>query len=162
MENKVELYKLRAALDEFQKIDPDLTVSDVLTFLHAAEAEGLSVKDVQERMHFSQSTASRTVNKLGQHGTRTKAGLSLLQTEENPGERRKVSVRLSVRGRKLARLLAGMVSVFALIDPDGPAEGPLSIFDPTTPAIISSAPTVALLNYRKVDESRTLSTKDVG
>ena len=147
MDNKVELYRLKAALAEFQKVDPDLTVSDVMTFLETAEDEGLSVKDVQERLSLTQSTASRTVNKLGQHGTRSKAGLSLLHTQENPGERRKVQVRLSVRGRALARALAGLIGVLALCDPDGPGgeDVLLTPFEWSTPGIYSSRPAEAAL-----------------
>ena len=159
MENRVDLYKLRAALAEFQKVDPDLTVSDALAFLVTAEDEGLSVKDVQNRLQLTQSTASRTVNKLGQHGTRSKAGLALLQTDPNPGERRKVQVRLSARGRAFAKLLAGMVAVFALVDPDGPGGEDILLQpgDPTTPGIYSAQPMHASAETGKAANARHIA-----
>ncbi|WP_114393383.1 MarR family winged helix-turn-helix transcriptional regulator [Oleisolibacter albus] len=96
-------------LGAFRTLDPDLPIQYALSFLTIAQNEGLSIRDLSERLGIAQSSASRNVAALSKWHSFGKAGHDLVQAEEDPRERRRKIITLTDKGRELARQLADLL-----------------------------------------------------
>lgn len=104
-----QLDPLVRVLEAFRLLDPDLPIQYALSFLTIARNEGLSIRDLSERLGIAQSSASRNVAALSKWHSFGKEGHDLVQAEEDPRERRRKIVTLTPRGRALARQLATLI-----------------------------------------------------
>ncbi|MGQ9364879.1 MarR family transcriptional regulator [Azospirillum sp. ST 5-10] len=86
-------------LEAFRTLDPDLPIQYALSFLTIAQNEGISVGELAERLGIAQSSASRNVAALSRWHSFGKAGLDLVQSQEDPRERRRKIVSLTDKGR---------------------------------------------------------------
>lgn len=98
-------------LEAFRTLDPDLPIQYALSFLTIAQNEGLSIGELAERLGIAQSSASRNVAALSRWHSFGKAGLDLVQSQEDPRERRRKIVTLTDKGRAFLDNLAGIVTV---------------------------------------------------
>lgn len=96
-------------LEALRTLDPDLPIQYALSFLTIAQNEGLSIRDLSERLGIAQSSASRNVAALSKWHSFGKAGHDLVQAEEDPRERRRKIITLTDRGRDLAVQLSGLI-----------------------------------------------------
>ncbi|HET8727699.1 MAG TPA: MarR family transcriptional regulator [Alphaproteobacteria bacterium] len=97
--------RLIEVLEEFRRLDPDMPIQYALSFLTLARHEGLSIRELAERLDIAQSSASRNVAALGEWHSFRKPGHDLVQAKEDPRERRRKIVTVTERGRDLlARL----------------------------------------------------------
>ncbi|HYC03390.1 MAG TPA: winged helix DNA-binding protein [Azospirillaceae bacterium] len=104
-----ELNPLVRVLEEFRTLDPDLPIQYALSFLTIAQNEGMSIRDLSERLGIAQSSASRNVAALSKWHSFGKAGHDLVEAVEDPRERRRKIVTLTPRGRDLAERLGGLI-----------------------------------------------------
>ena len=72
-----EIITLMHVLEEFRKLDPDLPIQYALSFLTLAENEGMSMRELAERLGIAQSSASRNVAALSKWHSFGKPGLDL-------------------------------------------------------------------------------------
>jgi len=86
-------------LEAFRKLDPDLPIQYALSFMTIAQSEGISIGELAERLGIAQSSASRNVAALSRWHSFGKAGLDLVQAQEDPRERRRKIVTLTDTGR---------------------------------------------------------------
>ncbi|WP_448206460.1 MarR family winged helix-turn-helix transcriptional regulator [Azospirillum sp. sgz302134] len=98
-------------LEAFRKLDPDLPIQYALSFMTIAQNEGISIGELAERLGIAQSSASRNVAALSRWHSFGKAGLDLVQAQEDPRERRRKIVTLTDRGRAFLDELRAIVSV---------------------------------------------------
>lgn len=119
-----QLDPLVRVLEAFRLLDPDLPIQYALSFLTIAQNEGLSIRDLSERLGIAQSSASRNVAALSKWHSFGKEGHDLVQSEEDPRERRRKIVTLTPKGRSLARQLASLIDGSGR-DGDGAALPPL-------------------------------------
>lgn len=96
-------------LEALRTLDPDLPIQYALSFLTIAQNEGLSIRDLSERLGIAQSSASRNVAALSKWHSFGKAGHDLVQAEEDPRERRRKIITLTERGRELATQLSDLI-----------------------------------------------------
>ena len=96
-------------LEALRTLDPDLPIQYALSFLTIAQNEGLSIRDLSERLGIAQSSASRNVAALSKWHSFGKAGHDLVQAEEDPRERRRKIITLTDRGRGLAAQLSSLI-----------------------------------------------------
>lgn len=96
-------------LEALRTLDPDLPIQYALSFLTIAQNEGLSIRDLSERLGIAQSSASRNVAALSKWHSFGKAGHDLVQAEEDPRERRRKIITLTDSGRALAAQLSGLI-----------------------------------------------------
>lgn len=96
-------------LEELRTLDPDLPIQYALSFLTIAQNEGLSIRDLSERLGIAQSSASRNVAALSRWHSFGKEGLDLVRAEEDPRERRRKIVTLTEKGRDMAGRLADLL-----------------------------------------------------
>lgn len=96
-------------LEAFRTLDPDLPIQYALSFLTIAQNEGMSIRDLSERLGIAQSSASRNVAALSKWHSFGKAGHDLIQSEEDPRERRRKILTLTPKGHELAARLADLL-----------------------------------------------------
>ncbi|NYZ12976.1 winged helix DNA-binding protein [Azospirillum sp. RWY-5-1] len=98
-------------LEAFRTLDPDLPIQYALSFLTIAQNEGLSIGELADHLGIAQSSASRNVAALSRWHSFGKAGLDLVQSQEDPRERRRKIVTLTDKGRAFLDTLAGIITV---------------------------------------------------
>lgn len=91
-----------ALIEEFRKIDPEMPLQTAVTFCTVAAEEGITMKRLQEKLGFSQSSCSRNVASLSKFHRLNKPGHDLLYTTEDPHERRRKIVMLTPKGKRVA------------------------------------------------------------
>lgn len=109
-------------LEAFRKLDPDLPIQYALSFMTIAQSEGISIGELADRLGIAQSSASRNVAALSKWHSFGKAGLDLVQAQEDPRERRRKIVTLTDQGRAFLEELRAIVSPTDSRHPDGRAE----------------------------------------
>ena len=96
-------------LEAFRKLDPDLPIQYALSFMTVAQNEGISIGELADRLGIAQSSASRNVAALSRWHSFGKAGLDLVQAQEDPRERRRKIVSLTPNGRAFLDELRAIV-----------------------------------------------------
>ena len=72
--------------------------------------DGVAMQTISEELAIAQSSVSRNVYKLGDINTHTKIGIGLLETFEDPMERRRKIVRLTSKGQRVHRPILSWVT----------------------------------------------------
>ncbi len=104
------LHALARALDEFRKLDAEIPPQQMLTFLWVCiSPPGITMKELCERVGIAQSAMSRTVAQLGKYGSHGRPGYGLLDSEEDPAERRRKVVRLTSKGDRVRSALKSIL-----------------------------------------------------
>ena len=96
-------------LEAFRTLDPDLPIQYALSFMTIARNEGISIGELAERLGIAQSSASRNVAALSRWHSFGKAGLDLVQAQEDPRERRRKIGTLTDKGRAFLEELRAIV-----------------------------------------------------
>lgn len=113
MPNRVrhdEVATVVQVLEAFRKLDPDLPIQYALSFMTIAQSDGISIGELAERLAIAQSSASRNVAALSRWHSFGKAGLDLVQAQEDPRERRRKIVTLTDQGRAFLADLRAIVN----------------------------------------------------
>ena len=108
MMNGLNLLKI---IEEMRKFDSHMESQTIAVFFYVClygGADGVSMQTISEKLDLAQSTVSRNCYKLGDR-TRDGIGIGLLQSFEDPEERRRKLVRLTAKGRRVFNTLSGMV-----------------------------------------------------
>ena len=84
---------------------PEIPAQQVLTFCHVADRAELPMAELLKLTGLAQSSVSRTVAKLGQGESPREPGFGLIEAYEDPYFRRRKLVRLTPRGKELAKEL---------------------------------------------------------
>jgi DNA-binding MarR family transcriptional regulator len=105
-----EIATLIRVLEVLRRFDPDMPIQYALSFLTVAQNEGLSIRDLSERLGIAQSSASRNVAALSRWRSFDRPGHDLVQAVEDPQERRRKVVTLTETGRALAEELCALLS----------------------------------------------------
>jgi len=108
---------LRQAIREMRKSDPWMGVQTVEVFLAIALKPGLTMKEIAEVTGLAQSSCSRNVALLSKYHRLKKAGADLVETYEDPAERRRKIVFLNERGIEKARQIISHVNPNATYNP---------------------------------------------
>lgn len=95
--------KCLGIMNEFKKLDPEMPLQQMITFIEVALAsdKGIGVSDLAQRVGNSQSSASRHVAILGEHGRNGTPALRVVQATTNLMDRRSQVVRLSPKGQRV-------------------------------------------------------------
>ncbi len=96
-----ELGKLSLAVSAVRMLDDALPVQTLAVFLEIAKNEGITINELCDRVGLASSSASRNVAALsGQHWLK-KPGLGLVETQTDPQDLRRKTIRLTAKGRQL-------------------------------------------------------------
>ena len=87
----------------FKALDPRVSVNELIAFLYVCENEGLTVQEMAEVAHLTQSTASRSLRALGPAGSdwSQAPALGLVEAFLNPHDGRSHVIHLTAEGRAL-------------------------------------------------------------
>jgi DNA-binding MarR family transcriptional regulator len=98
-------------IEEMRKFDSHMESQTIAVFFYVclySGADGVSMQTISQKLDIAQSSVSRNCYKLGDK-TRDGIGIGLLQSFEDPEERRRKLVRLTAKGRRVFNTLSGMV-----------------------------------------------------
>ena len=103
-------------LEEFKKIDPDITLPSMLTFLYAVERDGQAGNqfEIDQRLGMSGATASRAVAHWLPFKRPRVAGLNMMDSIPDPEDRRYKMITLNRRGLIFAERIKLAVQEAAL------------------------------------------------
>lgn len=96
-------------LEEFRNLDPDMPIQYATSFLYICRYEGLSIKELMDLIGLVQSSTSRNVAALAEWQKFEKPGLGLINTTEDPKDRRKKTIELSQKGKELVTKLQAVM-----------------------------------------------------
>jgi|TARA_R110000787_G_scaffold56519_1_gene129818 DNA-binding MarR family transcriptional regulator len=108
MINGLNLLKI---IEEMRKFDSHMESQTIAVFFYVclySGADGVSMQTISQKLDIAQSSVSRNCYKLGDR-TRDGIGIGLLQSFEDPEERRRKLVRLTAKGRRVFNTLSDMV-----------------------------------------------------
>lgn len=95
-------------LSGVHKIDPEMPLQQIMCLLVISEhQEGLSLTELSNKVGLRLATASRYVSELGKMNRRREEGLNLVESYENPMERRQKIIRITTKGRITLHNLLG-------------------------------------------------------
>ena len=90
------------------KLEAEMPLQQLHCLLVIAQAEdGLSLTDLAQKVGIGLATASRYVAALGKQNRHREEGLFLVESFEDPMERRKKIIRLTTRGKIAVQKLVG-------------------------------------------------------
>lgn len=96
-------------VEAFRTLHRDILANEMLTFLFAAQNDGIQMSELQDKLGLSQAAVSRNVNFLTKHGANTRDGLELLILVEDTDNRRRRRVYLTPKGKAFIRTLEGLI-----------------------------------------------------
>lgn len=95
-------------LSGIRQVDPEMPVAQAMCLFVIAQAEeGLSLTELSKKVGIGMATASRYVASLNNITRYKTEGLRLVESFENPLERRKKVIRLTTRGKIAIRKILG-------------------------------------------------------
>ncbi len=101
MDYMSEIKKLQLALSYLQDADEDISVEMVDVFLMVACEPGIAFGEVRKVTGLAQSTLSRHVSALGDYKRNRDHGAGLIESVEDPNERRRKRLFLTAKGRRV-------------------------------------------------------------
>lgn len=106
--NHKNIRKLIAALEEFKKIDPTMSLPSMLTMLYYHDVENNSGNRsiVEERLNMSGATASRATLYWCEYKTPREKGRNMLEMVQDPMNRRANIVQYNRKGAEFMEKLS--------------------------------------------------------
>jgi DNA-binding MarR family transcriptional regulator len=93
------------------RIESEMPLQQLHCLLVIAQAkEGLSLTEIAQKVGISLATASRYVAALGKQNRHREEGLLLIESFEDPMERRKKIIRLTSKGKAAINKLVGEIN----------------------------------------------------
>ena len=112
MTSTTQTRTLIRALEEFHKVDPDITLPSILTFLYVNERDGQSENQnyCQERLGMSMATVSRAVSHWAEYKRPRVEGLNMIESIPDPEDRRYKIVTLKRSGLEFIQTIIGAMN----------------------------------------------------
>ena len=89
-------------------VDPEMPLGQAkCLFIIAMSDEGMSLTDIAKKAGIGLATASRNVAALGKINRKREEGLQLIESFEDPMERRKKIIRLTTKGKTTINRILG-------------------------------------------------------
>lgn len=120
MTDVLKLRQFASAVSTFRELDADIPAATLHVFLVVAANPGISSKQLLQRVQGSQSAVSRHLAALGEYSWKGGPGLDLIETVEDPLDRRNKISFLKPKGKQLA------LKLIVILDPHGPDPDPAS------------------------------------
>lgn len=103
--------KIQSVLEEFRKINQNITANQILTFLFIATEEGIGQKELEDRTGLHNATVARIVAIMSDRGLKARSAeaLDLIRINPVPGDYRARSQTLSHKGKKVFESLRSIM-----------------------------------------------------
>lgn len=105
-----EMTDLMRATVVLRNIDPDINLAQLqcLLVVSQEEKDGISITEIANKVGITLATASRYIAALGKTNRHHEDGFGLIETFEDPMERRRKIVRLTPKGKSLINKMLGV------------------------------------------------------
>jgi DNA-binding MarR family transcriptional regulator len=112
MPSSQEIRTAIRVLEEFKRVDPDITLSAMLTFLYAVERDGQAGNqyEIDQRLDMSGATTSRAIAHWLDYKRPRVAGLHMMESVPDPEDRRYRMITLNRRGLDFAAKVENAVN----------------------------------------------------
>jgi DNA-binding MarR family transcriptional regulator len=95
-------------LSGISAVDPEMPLGQAKCLFIIAQAEdGMSLTDIAKKAGIGLATASRNIAALGKINRKREEGLHLIESFEDPMERRKKIIRLTAKGKTTIKRILG-------------------------------------------------------
>jgi DNA-binding MarR family transcriptional regulator len=102
--------RLLCAIDEFRKINQDITANQMAVFLTVAMKPGSTQRELSEVTGLADGTISRIIAILSDRGLGGKAGAGVLSIDPVPGDYRVRAQNLTLMGRLVVNSLRSIMT----------------------------------------------------
>lgn len=96
-------------IEEMRKFDNQIEAQAIAVFFfvatHSKNNDGIAMQTISEELDMAQSSVSRNCYKLADVNRHKKTGIGLVQTFEDPMERRRKLVSLTAKGKRVYNTL---------------------------------------------------------
>lgn len=104
----ITLEQAKRVILHARAVETDMPLGQLLCILVlAGDEEGMSLTELAKKANLQMATASRYIGSLGKIDRHREEGLNLVESFENPMERRKKIVRLTPKGKNLVSRMLG-------------------------------------------------------
>ena len=112
MSNAHDIRTAIRVLEAFKRVDPEISLPAMLTFLYIVEADGQSGNQhsIDNRLDMSTATVSRSVSHWSEYKRPRVPGLNLVESIPDPEDRRYRSITLNRRGLEFASKISEAVN----------------------------------------------------
>jgi DNA-binding MarR family transcriptional regulator len=93
--------RLCQVIDEFRKVNQDITANQMLIMLRAGERPGITQRELCKLTQLSDGTVSRICAVLSERGHQSRKGLGVLSIHPLPGEYRAKGQTLTSTGNRI-------------------------------------------------------------
>lgn len=100
-----ELNSFLKGVQTMRGVEQQMPAQMIATFLTVAIQPGITMSELAQRLGLAQSSCSRNVAALGEWHRFGKAGYNLVEAIEDPRERRRKIMFLTIKGRNIAAQL---------------------------------------------------------
>nr|WMM95521.1 MarR family transcriptional regulator [Methylophilales phage MEP433]WOZ55690.1 MarR family transcriptional regulator [Methylophilales phage MEP434] len=103
---------LLSIIEEMRKLDCTIESQAIAVFFTVCleeQSDGISMQSISDKLSIAQSSVSRNVFKLSTVNRHRVQGLGLVESYEDPSERRRKLVKTTAKGRKLFAKLTTLV-----------------------------------------------------
>lgn len=97
-------------IDVYREIHPDMTLNQLVVLMAVAANHGISQKELAETVGLADSSVSRILAVLGEHGSRGTGPFNLVYMVSSDTDRRQRNVYLSKKGQALTSKVISIVS----------------------------------------------------
>lgn len=106
---KQTVRRLARCISEIRELHPEIQAQTFHVLLEVAIQPGITMSQLLKKTSLSQSSCSRNVSLLADTDRHGNPGLGLVEAKEDPIERRRKIVTLTLKGQELIALLADIV-----------------------------------------------------
>ena len=96
-------------IEELRKIDPEMPIQRVSTFIYVVLHEGTNIKAISEALNVDKTTTNRNVRALGKFHRNRSPGHDLIYPKVDPKEPRRYMFKLTAKGKRLAQLISEII-----------------------------------------------------
>lgn len=97
--------RLLGFIDEFAKLDNEMQIQQIATYLHVMGKPGITMSDLAKATGLSSSSVSRNVVALSDLVVKEKPGHGLVRQVESPHDRRAKCVEPTAKGQRVFNTL---------------------------------------------------------
>lgn len=104
------MIKMLRLIEKFRVLDAEMQMQTAAVFALVAVRSSITMKEIGARLNLSQSSCSRNVAALSGWHRLDRVGHGLVETINDPAERRRKIVRLTAEGARMAAMLAELLN----------------------------------------------------